>query len=88
MLVDNFVETFKIECTSYFGNKRPGRSVVLTPGLTCRVDPMNPLKKKDRGRVGTLISYNKTKDVCRMRFSDSNRIGVVDSSDLLPERKS
>lgn len=64
------------------------RELRVKVGSTYRIEPSNPLKKKHRGRVCTLVEAVDSSgkdiaaDVAVVRFADSNRIGKVDLGDL------
>ncbi|QDV67679.1 hypothetical protein Poly24_13810 [Rosistilla carotiformis] len=67
------------------GRKRR-ETVTLTIGETYRVEPLNPQKKKHRGRVCAILEFDDDfmPGFASVRFHDNNRVGKVDLSDLVP----
>lgn len=65
------------------------RKGVINVGLTYVVDPMNPAKSRNRGRVCRVIDFVPVSDfhpelVAKIRYLDNNRIGRAELDDLLP----
>ncbi|MED1645575.1 hypothetical protein P4U99_20740 [Brevibacillus agri] len=62
-------------------------TVKLIPGNHYLVEPINPQKKKHRGRICTIIGFeqNDIRDPLKIlvQFSDNNRHGKVSIDDLL-----
>ncbi len=54
------------------------------PKDLCIVEPVNPLKKKHRGRAGQLTGKMNTSGKIGIRFLDTWTIGYVDAMDLVP----
>lgn len=82
MMTEEFSESFSGEIYCTFG-KCKQRVVKLIPGATYRIEPMNPLKKKDRGRIGALIAIVDLGGAGRFRFADNNRVGTIKLDDLV-----
>lgn len=90
LIIDGKVSSFSEEVGTVFDftlhvhwHKEFVRSVRIRNGALYRVEPLNPLKKKHRGRVGELVQYGDKGNVCNMRFCDNNRIGSVCPDDLV-----
>jgi hypothetical protein len=61
------------------------RLVDVNAGEEYVVEPMNPAARKNRGRTGTVVGFEGVQDGrVRFRFTDTDRVGLVDPSDLLP----
>lgn len=75
----------KFTIQSSFGRKKRA-PVTLTVGETYRVEPLNPRKKKHRGRVCTILEFDNDfmPRKASVRFHDTNRVGKVELSDLVP----
>lgn len=72
---------------TYFGrSKQNGRTLTPKIGERYVVSPMNPQKKKHRGRTCVIEAFNAEymPDRATVRFDDNNRLGKVDLSDLVP----
>ena len=54
------------------------------PRDLCIVEPINPNKKKYRGRTGYLIGKVNFYGKVGIRFFDTRRVGYVDVVDLVP----
>ncbi|MED3498474.1 hypothetical protein ACEF06_22370 [Brevibacillus agri] len=66
-------------------------TVKLIPGNHYLVEPINPQKKKHRGRICTINGFEKN-DIgdplkIRVQFEDNNRHGKVSVDDLLEHKR-
>ncbi len=77
-----FKKDFNLFLSSTFG-QGPQRNVHLVAGKRYKVDPLNPLGKKHKGRTGVLIGFNPKSCKCEIRFEDTHHVGVVDASNLV-----
>ena len=66
----------------YMGDN--GKFYKFYPGDLCVVEPVNPSKKKHRGRTGHLIGKVNVRGKVGIRFVDTGRVGYVDVVDLVP----
>lgn len=68
--------------TFYFGKKYK-RSVLIRVGSRYLINPLNPQKKKNKGRVCELIAFDEFYQVAHVKFVDTKRSAKVDPSDLV-----
>lgn len=69
--------------SSHCGKHRMG---VLTVGDRCRVEPISPSKKKNRGRVCTIVGFRKfgaSIEMASVIWEDTQEYGGADMSDLV-----
>lgn len=59
----------------------------IHPGETCIIQPLNPNKKKHRDRK-CIVTGKSRRDLIQVKFVDTNRLGYVDVSDLVPDDSS
>jgi len=66
-------------------------TVKLIPGKQYIVEPLNPQKKKHRGRICTITGFeiNQIGDTLKIKvqFTDNNRHGKVSVEDLLEHKR-
>ena len=67
-----------------------GQNVVVGPDVTvgdrCRVEPISPSKKKNRGRVCTIVGFRKfgaSIEMASVIWEDTQEYGGADMSDLV-----
>lgn len=61
------------------------RSLDVHVGTQYVVDPLNPAARRNRGRVGRVISiHNPEAGRVKFQFRDTGRVGLIDAHDLLP----
>ncbi|MCE9555704.1 MAG: hypothetical protein K8T91_20330 [Planctomycetes bacterium] len=79
------MEDLVVEST--FGQDRARRRALII-GQQYLVYPMSPRKKKHRGRRGVIESFDDDfmPHFALVRFDDTNRLGKVDISDLMPAK--
>ena len=66
-----------------FGSQQ--RTFRFTPGSLYRIAPMNPLKKKGRGRICEVLEHPLSGNgYVKVRYQDTGRYGRVDAADLVP----
>jgi hypothetical protein len=81
----------QIEVSTSYG--RTHRKATLTAGNAYLVSPLNPKKKKHRGRLCVILDFIPVSEfhpndtVAKVRFVDNNRIGRAELSDLVPSSK-
>jgi hypothetical protein len=66
-----------IELESHFGGK--SRKISLEIGRTYTIDPLNPKRLKNRGRIVRILGFNDNfmPDKAIVRYLDTNRRGLV-----------
>lgn len=57
----------------------------IAPGLRVKVIPLNPNKKKNRGRVGTVTGFTERYEGVRakVQFDDTKGIGKIEMEELV-----
>lgn len=58
---------------------------VIVPGLRVKVVPLNPNKKKNRDRIGTVTGFTEQYDIVRakVQFDDTKGIGKIEMEELV-----
>ena len=72
---------FTITTSNHKGISRITRPV---KGQTYKIEPINPKKRKYRGRICTFIDYDEDRiQIATVRFNDTNREGKIPVDDLV-----
>ena len=71
----------RVEGTVTFG--RRSRRYAVAVGDACIVDPINPRKKKHRGRLCEVVELEMLDGDAWVKFIDTGRTGKVDIGDLV-----
>lgn len=65
-------------------NKGEVTTTVIVPGLRVKVVPLNPNKKKNRDRIGTVTGFTEQYEGVRakVQFDDTKGIGKIEMQEL------
>lgn len=94
-MTSSYVDFFKnkrgkiVSCmVNTYMNSGAKRSVTIELGRNYMIDPINPLKKKHRGRtcmvIGFMSDSQGTPIDARVKFLDTSRTGRISIRDIIP----
>jgi len=62
------------------------RSITLSVGVRCRVEPLSPQTKKNRGRICTVVGFRKfggSEELAAVIWEDTGKYGGAEMGDLV-----